>query len=307
MSYQNDLRQNITDSIIASLSKGVLPWKKPWSCRGNSGAPTNIVSKKPYKGINPILLTIHQQYRFDFLSKWYGTFEQWRKLGAKVKPRPTDLRKGELWGCPIIYYNMLTKFEEDPITGIEIERKFPVLKSFVVFNIDQVEGDHLDHLRADKEIIVEHDFIDFEPAERFIEKLNFDIRYGGDRAFYRVGGHIQVPHKTAFESPKEFYSTLFHECIHNTCFTLGIKEDYATEELIAEMGSCYLSSILNIPSSEDRSNSESYISHWLGHLGKNNKYIFWASAKASRCVDYLLKESGFQACQESEELVEATA
>ena len=31
MSYQTDLRNKVNEQIIAAMSKGQLPWVKPWS------------------------------------------------------------------------------------------------------------------------------------------------------------------------------------------------------------------------------------------------------------------------------------
>ena len=46
--------QDVTDRIIAELEKGAAPWIKPW--QADNTADRNIVSGKPYRGINRILL-----------------------------------------------------------------------------------------------------------------------------------------------------------------------------------------------------------------------------------------------------------
>ncbi len=60
MSTQNEVRQKITDQIIAALSDGTKlpPWRKPWRTDANAGHPTNVVSKRGYTGVNPLLLDI---------------------------------------------------------------------------------------------------------------------------------------------------------------------------------------------------------------------------------------------------------
>jgi len=45
-----DIYQTITDRFIEQLKDGTVPWQKPW--RGVQ----NIVSRKPYRGINSLLL-----------------------------------------------------------------------------------------------------------------------------------------------------------------------------------------------------------------------------------------------------------
>jgi len=57
MPNQNDIRQAITNQIIGALESGsVPPWRRPWRLGKNAGAPANVVSKRSYRGLNPILL-----------------------------------------------------------------------------------------------------------------------------------------------------------------------------------------------------------------------------------------------------------
>ena len=44
----------ITERIVALLAQGTVPWHKPWQAK--SSWPRNYVSKKPYRGINVLLL-----------------------------------------------------------------------------------------------------------------------------------------------------------------------------------------------------------------------------------------------------------
>ena len=41
----------VTERILAELEKGEVPWRKPW----RTFPPANLVSKKPYRGINVFL------------------------------------------------------------------------------------------------------------------------------------------------------------------------------------------------------------------------------------------------------------
>ena len=49
-----DVYQIVTDKIVGMLETGVVPWRKPWS---SAGLPRNLVTKKPYRGINHFLLS----------------------------------------------------------------------------------------------------------------------------------------------------------------------------------------------------------------------------------------------------------
>src|SRR5271169_5509879 len=56
-SVKRDLRQEVTDDIIAALEKGAAPWQKPWQA-GAFEMPINPTSGKPYRGGNAIQLIL---------------------------------------------------------------------------------------------------------------------------------------------------------------------------------------------------------------------------------------------------------
>jgi antirestriction protein ArdC len=56
MSSQTEIQQQITGRIIEGLKNGVVRWRRTWQPDKHSGAPTNLISLRPYWGINPILV-----------------------------------------------------------------------------------------------------------------------------------------------------------------------------------------------------------------------------------------------------------
>ena len=97
MPSQTEVRQSIANRILETLREGkTLPWKSPWVGHPNAGLPTNIMSEKRYRGINVLLLHLHQ-LRYGLKSKYFGTFNQWKGLAAYVKPRPSNVPPGQ-WG-----------------------------------------------------------------------------------------------------------------------------------------------------------------------------------------------------------------
>jgi hypothetical protein len=57
MASQNDIRQQITRSIVEALEKGgVPPWRRPWKVGKNTGPHANALSRRSYRGLNPLLL-----------------------------------------------------------------------------------------------------------------------------------------------------------------------------------------------------------------------------------------------------------
>jgi len=63
-------------------------------------------------------------------------------------------------------------------------------------------------------------------------------------------------------------------------------EVYSLEELIAEMGTCYLQSFAGITSQFPQ--SAAYINGWLGKLKNDKRFIFQASTAAQMAVDFIL-------------------
>ena len=239
MPTQNQIRERITNTIVEALKSGQLPpWRRPWAADPAAGFPCNVVSKKSYRGINPLLLQIAAM-RHGLKSKTWGTFNQWRDLGGRVMKRPNNVPSGS-WGTGIIYWSKTTKVEEND-DGEEKEKDICFLRTYTVFNVDQVEGDHLDHLRVGKTITTTNPIETYEEADRVIEATQADIRYGGNQAFYnRLGDYIQVPLREQFTAP-EYYETVFHELCHWTESEHRLnwnrkEEGYAMGELIAEIG-----------------------------------------------------------------------
>jgi antirestriction protein ArdC len=140
-----------------------------------------------------------------FTSKYWATFNQWTEMGGRIQRRPDNVPPGQ-WGTHIVFFTKVTKTEVDPVTGEETEESFPLLKTYTVFNVDQVDGP-FDHLRVDEESLnINPDFVDYEPADQTIKATGADIRFGGDQAFYnRTSDFIQMPPKHRFEKEHEYY------------------------------------------------------------------------------------------------------
>lgn len=297
MSKTQQIRDKINAQLVASLESGnTPPWRRPWCLGENAGFPSNVVSKKPYRGVNPLILDLASM-KHGFSSKWWGTFNQWKAMGGMVKRRPAALPEGQ-WGSTVVFWSPISKtvMAED---GTEEEDKFFVMKTFTVFNIDQVEGDHLDHLRAGRADTDGSVVIDYEPAEEAIAATGITIRHGGARAFYSPSEDlVQVPPKASFTEPDEYYETVFHELVHATEHLSRLnwsrkeKENtYALGELVAEIGSCYLARELGVPASENLTNHVAYLGHWLKAMKDDPKFIFQASAQASKAADFILSFS----------------
>ena len=232
--------------------------------------------------------------RHHFQSKWWATFKQWQELGGQVLRRPNNVEPGE-WGTSIIFYKPLQIVEEDE-DGEKKQKTIYMIRTYTVFNIDQVEG-NFDHLRVGHSVVNDTDCITtYENADKVIQATGADIRFGGNRAYYhRKEDYIQVPLREQFNA-SEYYETVLHEICHWTEHPTRldwIRADggYALGELIAEIGSCFLATELGIPIAETLPNHASYLQNWLKAMQSDHKFIFQASSQASKAADYILSFS----------------
>src|SRR5579884_1839567 len=113
----------ITDSVIKQLEQGVAPWRKPWK----TSVPRNLISKKPYRGVNVFILASQ-----GYGSPYWLTFNQAKALGAHV-------RKGEKSTCVVFW--KFSEYDKRNVETQEMERKQSAMARFYhVFNLEQCEG-----------------------------------------------------------------------------------------------------------------------------------------------------------------------
>jgi antirestriction protein ArdC len=89
-----DLYAEVTAKIVAALEAGTPPWMRPWS--GDlERVPVSGFSRRPYRGINCILLALEAQLRGFGRDAWL-TSRQAAELGARA-------RGGER-GTTVVFY-----------------------------------------------------------------------------------------------------------------------------------------------------------------------------------------------------------
>lgn len=286
---KKDIYQTITNSIIADLEKGVRPWVKPWSVESGAGriALPLRANGVPYRGIN-ILMLWSQAIEKGYASPHWMTFRQAKELGAFVK-------KGEQ-ASEVVYASTLSRMETNENTGEESERNIPFLKSYAVFNAEQIDGLPETFLRLPEKTLDPMQRI--ARAEEFIRASGADIRRGGGKAYYSVSDdYVRMPLFETFVDPESYYATIAHELTHWTRHEsrldreFGRKrwgdEGYAAEELVAELGAAFLCAHLEL-TLEVRGDHAAYIANWLTVLKNDKRAIFTAAGYAQRAADYLM-------------------
>ena len=112
----------VTDRIIEKLESGTIPWKHFASAP--LGVPKNLVSRKPYHGINCFLLGTCSKFN----SGYWLTFYQAQELGGHVKKGA----KSEI----VVFWKFLQA--EDKQTGET--KEIPFLRYSHVFNVEDCEN-----------------------------------------------------------------------------------------------------------------------------------------------------------------------
>ena len=285
-SVRRDLYQHVTDRILEDLERGVRPWLKPWSMSKVGGS---ILPRRhngiPYQGINVLLLWSEAMARGYTATTWM-TYRQALELGAHV-------RKGES-GTLVVFADRLTR-TEDGDDGESVERSIPYLKSYTVFNVEQIEG--LPPQYQPQTAAPASAEIRRTQAESFIAATRAIIRFGGDRAYYAPAFDvIQLPPPPAFRDMEGYYGTVLHELTHWTGHASRCarelnghrfgSEAYAFEELVAELGSAFLCAELGI-TPEVRDDHAAYLASWLTVLKQDKRAIFAAASQAQRAADYV--------------------
>ena len=288
-----DVYSLVTDKIIELLEAGTIPWRKPWT---DAGIPKNLISKRPYRGINLLLLN-----SLGYDQNLFLTWKQLKTIGGSVK-------KGEK-GI-IVVFNKMVEREVEKNGEPKIEKK-SFIRYYKIFNVAQCTG-------IPPAFIVHGEPREHEPlfeCERIIEEMADcpDIRHEEDEAYYVPAlDYINMPNISSFDSSPDYYGTLFHELIHSTGHQkrIGRKEVYqnphygtelySQEELVAEMGSCYLKSHTGIPIAE-LNNSAAYIRDWLEVFKGDKRFVVMAASKAQQAVEYILKVP--ETIEEREEVI----
>src|SRR6266851_6892408 len=182
----------VTAQVIQQLESGVAPWRKPW----RTLPPANLVSKKPYRGINVFLLAFA-----GYGSQFWLTYRQAQALGGNV-------RKGG-HGTKIVFWKCNTRETESADGEIE-ERKSAFLRYYTVFNLEQTEG-----LKA---LLKLPPAYPIESAEEIAKGMPNPPGFEQDAraAYIPSKDTVTMPSRTAFQSQAEYYSTLFHELTHST-------------------------------------------------------------------------------------------
>jgi antirestriction protein ArdC len=279
---RKDVYGIITDKIIEQLNKGTVPWQRPWT---GAGMPQNLISQRAYRGVNTMLLAM-----LGYEQNYFLTYKQIQAIGGKVKRD----EKGHM----VVYWNFAEKdaANKDPEEETTAKKR-AILRYYVVFNVAQCENLPEDKLPK----MADNEFDPIATCEKVIEEMPNKPRilHKENRAYYDpLHDFVNMPKEKSFKSSAGYYNTLYHELIHSTGHHSRLAREgliqmtefgskpYSLEELVAEIGACYLQSYCGIETEFD--NSVAYVQGWLNQLENNRRFIFTAAKMAQDAIDYIL-------------------
>ena len=297
------VKQQLAERFIHCLDDKKEEWSKNWKI-GNGAC--NGISNRKYAGLNRFLLSFYSQEEKYEGNRFY-TFNQIKENGYHL-----ENAKGK--GIPIIYpmFNYFkdgaTDYSDRKLVGVskksemirsgeatESNFKWAYASVKYVFSEDlvkEIEKDPQQHIYSNDE--------KFEFLKGFMKETGVEFYQSkiNERCYYDINKHrIVLPPDNHFFNKEALLSTLAHEIAHSTSKGLEREvtgefgsEEYAKEELRAEIASAYICAELGIDTSMNENNNVAYIQSWSTAIKDNYKYLEDAVKDADKICNYVIEK-----------------
>lgn len=281
----------LTQIIVKNIEENnKLPWHRPWFGGKqiidgvNVCSPRNLITNNSYRGINYMLTAMQ-----GFPSNFWISFEQ-------AKKRKLYIKSGQHY-TPIVKW--IIDENEDGKTI------YKGCKYFQVYNLSQFK-DWETVITPDSEI----DTSKIQSTNSMIEECETlikgyknppTIKTGNNASYSPISDSVTIPNLNNFISSEHYYATLIHELVHSTGHENRLKrkgisegmdgfggKNYSFEELVAEIGSCFLCNYSGIDSEKVFENSVAYIQSWLQKFKNDVSMLPKAAQLAQKAVDLIL-------------------
>jgi len=280
----SDIAVFVHQRIKVSLQSGRIPWRVPISHDPNCGLPRNIRTGGRYRGVNTVLLC-DTYWTKSYRSKWWGTAEDWARLGAVIKLEETP--------------TVIVRQPNDPGAGFE-----PCL----VYNASQVCGaEEYQTLLRSEDSSVAYDEADLGLMGMLLEHHAPNIRYDvgdahhgpdfngyvppnpwHDHPNHTSGDYIMMQSEGYFYGKPDHYSVMLHELIHWAEVRTGWMHCLPVREFVAEAGMHILGLELGVPHAISEYNHRQWLAHWIPIMHQDEEFFFWAMSQVDRACDFLL-------------------
>ena len=274
---KDEYRAELAETFAHVLEERGLEWRKEW--RGSGGdAPHNGITKACYRGSNAFWLSLISMMKGYTDPRWvtmvqimdndgkYHPKQKWHlKAGSKATyveywyPYDIPNRKALTWD----------QYKQEIADGRN-DSEFKLSTRYTaVFNACEVEG------MPEIPVFEETDITQDELIAKLSTGMEVEILTdGGDRAYYSPSqDKIHLPTPGSFSSEYAFNATALHELAHSTGHPSRLNRDmggffgsseYAYEELVAEMCSCFMGINLDQTASQAHiNNHKAYVQSWI--------------------------------------------
>ncbi|WP_165026663.1 ArdC family protein [Dysgonomonas sp. ZJ279] len=302
--------------MIRQMNEIEKDWTRPWiKVKKKNFLPQNI-SGRHYQGGNTMMLLVYLMFT-QYRTPVFLTFRKAKELGLSVKGQHSF----PVYHFLYMYFNPGTydriteaAFMELPEIMQADYHKVPSIKVFDVFNLDQTDYEKVYPEewseimnRFNEEVSLNQNEMYRDP---FLDNIlnnqhwvcPFDIRLSNSAHYNLRQDRIVLPLKTQFNDGQSYYATALHEMTHSTGaegrlnrFEKGdeTSEEYAREELVAELSAALMSYYMGIESTI-REDHVSYLKGWINKMKKEPDYLINVLSDVVKAVKYTFDTIHFE-------------
>jgi len=313
---KEEYRQEMAEAFAGVLEEKGLEWRKEWIGTGGS-APQNGITKACYRGSNAFWLRLVSMMKGYTDPRWV-TMIQIMDKDAKYHPKEKWHLKAGSKATYVEYWYPFDLKDKKALTwdqykqeiqGGRREDEFKLSTRYTaVFNACDIEG------MPEITVPVNEDIQMDEMVQRLSDGMGVPILLdGGDQAYYSPHqDKIHLPTLGSFENEYAFNATALHELSHSTGHPTRLNRpqtgmfgtaQYAYEELVAEMCSCFMGFGLQAEAdSRHIENHKAYVQSWIQAIREKPETLIKAIKDAQGAANFMDWKAGLITDREYEAL-----
>ncbi len=288
------------------FTEGMMKWPKNLSGREYNGMNALMLAleceKRGYE--LPVFCTFDAALSLNYSKKKDGSRQPLVDENGEKLPL-VSVQKGEksfpvfITTFTVVDKETKEKIKYDEYKRLSDEEKqrynvYPKMNVYNVFNVDQTNlrearPELYEKIRSANAlkppVKLEGESFSFAPLDEMVDKGLWvcPIRpMHQDRAYYSISkDEIVIPEKSQFVDGESYYGTMLHEMTHSSGHESRLNrlkpaafgsEEYAREELVAELGSALLASRYGM-AKQIKEESAAYLKSWLGSLQESPEFL----------------------------------
>lgn len=287
------------------FTEGTMMWPKNLSGRDYNGMNALMLmfhaEKQGYK--LPVYCTFDRVIGLNYQKDKQGNRTALKDENGELLPQ-VSVQKGEksfpvfITTFTVVDKDTKAKIKYDDYKRLsDVDKQqysvYPKMQVYSVFNVDQTNmkesrPELYAKIENENQLVkpeLDGEGYSFPVVDTLIEENGWvcpiELQHQ-DRAYYSIlNDMIVLPEKAQFVDGESFYGTLFHEMTHSTGAESRLNrikpsafgsEDYAREELVAELGSALVAQRYGI-SKNVKDESAAYLKSWLTSLKESPDFI----------------------------------